>query len=180
MTLAFPSGALLWGILWGVNASMMPMAYANHLIHPPQFHDCLAMLWSYTILFCNTLIFVTYHFDTSPSILNYPTQTSTENKIIYCKQKTSSWTTPGCLCIMWTFWASPATNRVQVFVRKISVFTNMFQLSYNPHQLKFETWEQTIPSWTTTTSNKDHPIYKKILNEKKDKLFKPSFGPICF
>lgn len=55
----------------------------------------------------------------------------------------------------------------------------MFQLSYNPHQqLKFETWEQAIPSLTTTTSNKDHPI-SNILNEK-NKLFKPSFGPICW
>lgn len=76
------------GIFWWVNASMMAIAYANHLIHSPQFHNCLAILWSYYIDLL-WFDFVTYHFDTSPTILNYPTQSSTKNKMIYCKQKTS-------------------------------------------------------------------------------------------
>ena len=121
---------------------MMAMAYANHLIHPSSSEMpcnilkllcCLALLQILQISF-----WIPRHTELSHTDLS---------KRIYRKEKTLDMDNSRISMHHVDFLSSSnhkselhgGVFRVEAFVREISVFTNMFQLSCNHHQLKFET-----------------------------------------
>ena len=110
------------------NTSMIAMAYANHLIHPSisqtpcnilKLLCCLALLQILQISFWIPRHTELSHTDLSKRIsmhhVDFLSSSSHKSEL------------------------HGGVFRVEAFVRETSVFTNMFQLSCNHHQLKFET-----------------------------------------